>query len=211
MKTGNNSLLLSAALVMLVWVGLPIPAFAGTTPIVYHSPNDDGQRPPFTPLMTPGPNVVLHLYMDEAGGTAIASPSGPCASGVGEERCGWDVAIEAYGGVGLVGFLETGDVVAGLQTSPLSRLRTNGGQVISGELGPVKLGDLEVVMAAEGGVYLKEGRVVAADQQPVDLPQTDLLIVVPEPDWDVSLAAGCALLLGIAGAARRRSESTADL
>ena len=61
-----------------------------------------------------------------------------------------DPTVDASGLVDFVSFTESGDVVAGLTTGAQPMLRFNGGAPVVGELGPVKLGDLEITSAGEG-------------------------------------------------------------
>jgi hypothetical protein len=174
-----------------------------TSPVVYHSPSDDGQRPGSPPLQPPGGNFVLHLYMDEGDGSATASQSNPCGGGDGDERCGWDLAIEASGLVDFVSFSESGDVIAGLTSGPSPLLRFNGGSPGAGELGSIKLGDLEISSTGNGSVFLSSGTVVSSAQARVTLPVSEL-IELPEPAIGLSLAAGAAFLAAMNHRRRRR-------
>jgi hypothetical protein len=196
--------------VLFVAMNLTMPpplARAGTAPVVYHSPNDDGLRfGEGTPMTTPSPSFVLHLYMDEDDGTATASTLDACGMGDGDERCGWDLTIETSGAVDFVAFTEAGDVVAGLSTGSLPRLLFNGGVPSTGELGVVKLGDLEISSTGVGTVLLNRGTVVTADQNKVSLILTDI-ITVPEPGVAISLVAGAAMLRLLR--TRRRGQAEA--
>ena len=176
----DRQLRAAAALVFLLLAQSSGFALAGTSPVVYHSPADDGTRPLAPLTVAPSPSEVLHLYMDESDGSADASPSNACGSGSGDERCGWKLTFDASGQVDFTSFTPSGDVIANLTTGAQARLICNGGNPTSGELGPVKLGDLEISSTGEGQVGLTAGAVVDSAQQKVTLAP-DVVIHVPEP------------------------------
>lgn len=178
-------------------------ALADTDPIVYHSPGDDGAPPVGVPLYAPGSTVILHLYMGERDGSSQASTTAPCESGDGNERCGWDLEIGADGAVDFLGFAGSGDVVWGLRTGTEPRLRLNGGAPDTGQLGAVKLGDLEITAPGPGGVRLLGGTAVDAALRKVELEASEI-VTVPEPGGG---AFGLAALLGMRFLARRRTST----
>jgi hypothetical protein len=211
MRNPAFQIFVAASLACTLVALLPGAAYSAADPVVYHSPNDDGQR--FgggagggTPTTTPSPSFVLHLYMDEDNGTTTASTLDACGTGDGDERCGWDLAIETSGAIDFVAFSGSGDVVAGLTTGSLPRLVFNGGIPNTGELGVVKLGDLEISSTGMGTVFLSGGTVVSADQNKVGLTATNI-ITVPEPGAAISLVAGAALLSLLRTRRRARSEA----
>ena len=176
---------------------------AAAVPRVYHSPADDGVGDPSPPYLPSGGSLTLHLYMDETGGSAVPSlPAEVCHTGSGDERCGWDLAIEPEGDLTFTSFTPTGDVVWGLTAT---RLRFNGGAFDTGELGPVKLGDLVVASTGDGQVQLTQGTVVDAAllrQSLVSGP----IVFVPEPAMGLALVAGAGLLHGLLRSQRRRAR-----
>ncbi|MEZ4290025.1 MAG: PEP-CTERM sorting domain-containing protein [Myxococcota bacterium] len=187
----------------------PPSAPATTLPVVYHSPADDGARPSAPTVFPSGATFVVHLYMDESSGGVQASASDVCESGGGTERCGWDLVVEGVGDVDFVSFVGVGDVVFGLSPAPAPRLRMNGGAPISGELGVVKLGDLEVATSGEGSVELIEGVVADAALARVVLAASPVVVVVvPEPDAIAMLGVGLTSLLA---RRRRRRERIAAI
>lgn len=189
-----RAVLAAAAFALLLLVQSPPIAIASTSPVVYHSPSDDGARPAMPLTVAPGPNATLHLYMEESDGSSDASPLDlVCGGGSGDERCGWHLTIDASGGVDFVAFTPSGDVIANLTTGAQPELRFTGGNAAAGELGPVKLGDLEISTSGDGEVDLFAGTVVDSARQKVTLaPAT--VIYVPEPGQLLMLISGASLL-----------------
>lgn len=182
-------------------------ARASTDPVVYHSPDDDGARPASVPAIDGGGAVsTVHLYMDEASGSATPSSAAPCEAGEGNERCGWALALVGADGLEIVDFRPEGDVVFELGSGPLPRIRLNGGRLDAGELGPVKLGDLDVrALTGVGTGRLESGGVLDARLDPVALPPQPLFYA-PEPGLASALLPGLLLLARLMGGRRRRSR-----
>jgi hypothetical protein len=188
--------------VLILALLLLLPSGAATAiPRVYHSPADDGVQLPYPLALPGGGSHTLHLYMDETDGSALPSPVEACLDGIGDERCGWDIAVESDGGVTLTSFTPSGDVIAGLTAT---RLRANGGKFDTGELGPVKLGDLIVVSAGSGDVSLAQGIVVDAALLRQSLAPAPI-VHVPEPAIALLLAMGAGLLPALARLRHNRS------
>jgi hypothetical protein len=145
--------------------------------------------------------------MDEADGSAVPSlPAEACLSGSGDERCGWDLAIESLGALTLTSFTPVGDVVASVTPT---RLRFNGGAFDTGELGPVKLGDLVIASTGDGEVTLTQGTVVDAALLRQSLASGPI-VHVPEPSRAFLLAMGAGLLARLQRLQRRRADRGAS-
>src|SRR5690606_16374180 len=77
-----------------------------------------------------------------------------------------------------------------------------GGDAVAGELGPIRIGELQLdVPAQDWSVALTQGSAVDAAFDLVDL--SPAFVAVPEPDVASGLAAGALSLLGVATVRRR--------
>ena len=161
-------------------------------PVVYNSPADDGANPGTSVSFPLGGIQTLYLYGD--GGSLVSSSGVVCEDGSGEETCGWDVLVEARGGVTFTEFRPASDIHHSL--GPVT-LRFNGGNHQLGQLGATKLGELDIDTSAEGSVQISGGQTVDAGLRLHDLHVTRL-ILVPEPGAISSLLAGSALLSALA-------------
>lgn len=207
-RTGAGARARFGALIALALFSSGI-ARGSTEPVVYHSPGDDGTPPVSVPAIEgSGAIETVHLYMDEATATATPSTALPCEAGDGNERCGWSLSLVAVDGLEIVEFRPEGDVVFEIGGGPLARIRLNGGRLDAGELGPVKLGDLDVrATTAAGTGRLESGTVLDARLDPVAL-DPEILFYVPEPAFLSTLLAGLLLLGGLAGRSSRRGART---
>jgi lysophospholipase L1-like esterase len=191
-------------LAFFLWVSLPLcyvlasAAHAGV-PTLYHSPGDDGIRPAGVPVEPGSPNVKLFLYLD-AGGLATAAGT-PCVDGDGDELCGWEFLLETAGPVVIQGFLPDPqqDIVERTGASDFAAI---GGYAVDGELGPIRVGELDLVVSAQDwSIQLGAGTAV---DSAFDLASiAGGVIAVPEPALGVQLAAGL-LLLSCLGTWRQR-------
>lgn len=114
---------------------------------VYHA--DTAGPNPGTPGVIPtGGSTVLQLFFDNG---TTTSGSVPCRNGDGDEVCGFDLHLQATGGVVLDpgGFTPEPGVVFTLTTT---LLRVAGGNPSTGDLGPTKIGDLAVSAVDVGTV-----------------------------------------------------------
>lgn len=180
-------LLRIAALIVCACLLAPVDAWAAT-PVVYASPADDGANPGIPVYVPLGGTLTLYLYGDGGG---LASSSGvACEDGSGEEICGWDVLVEARGGVSFIAFRPEGDIHHSLSANTL---RFSGGDHQLGQLGATKLGELDIDTSAEGSVQLTGGQAVDAALELHDLRVTRFTYV-PEPGVGIGLLAGAALL-----------------
>lgn len=161
---------------------------AASPPVVYFSPADDGINPG-GPSEIPGSELAtLYLYLDSG---PTASVSDPCHIGIGDEVCGWDIQVEASAGLSLIGFVGDGDVVSHISGSIL---RFNGGEVGSGTLGPVRLGELTVNGTPDSSVELLTSKSISSSlNTEIIAPAT--LVTVPEPGLLSALIVGCAAML----------------
>lgn len=147
------------------------PALAATF-IAFHSPADDGQAsskpsPPALAINL-GATATLHLYVenfDAAGpiGSGVDGSGTPraCVSGTGTEVCGWLLDLVAAG-MRIDSFSASGgNVVSQLGTGGGS-LEVAGGSA-SGELGPVKVGTLQVTaLSPNASLELRPGSFIDA-------------------------------------------------
>jgi hypothetical protein len=162
--------------------------------VLYHAAADDGVRPAFPDTLPPGP-ATLHLYMDAASGNASPSAQGTaCSAGLGDERCGFDLVVEATAGATLGGFSPAGGVTWSLTGT---RLHAVGGDFVAGELGIVKLGDLDLTVTGNGQVEV--GGEIVVDARLVGRPVPMRVVsFVPEPDGLAMLGWGLAVLVALA-------------
>lgn len=176
---------------------LLLSGVATAVPTVFHSPNDDGVPSPGQASVGLGVQT-LHFYID---GGSQASVALPCEEGGGDEVCTWEVAIVPTGDVSFAGFSNAIGVESNLQSA---LLRAIGGDPLSGDLGPTKMGDLTINSVVGGTVELDRGDSVNAAQLLVALTAGEL-VSVPEPGVPLSLACGA---LGLQLLGRWRSRAT---
>ena len=151
------SILISAALC----TALSGAARAAVT--VFQDPGNTGV-PAASPatIIVGGPDVSLNLWYLPG---STPSGSNPCLSGLGDEVCGWDFHVGATGGVVLETFTADtqpgSDIVAAISGNVL---RANGGNPITGEIGPTprRIGTLVVSATAVGSVTVVGNLIVTA-------------------------------------------------
>ena len=168
-------------------------------PSVYFSPFNNGDAPATPPEIPSSGQTMIYLYLD---GGSSASLSDPCFQGPGEEVCGWDIKIQAVGGLSLVSFDGAGDVVSHISGDTL---RFNGGDVGSGTLGAVKLGDLLVIGAADSSLELLTSQSINSMLGTETIAPSSLL-TTPEPGLGLGLLIGSAFL----GLSSRRAHRSAQ-
>lgn len=162
----------------------------GDIPIVYHSPADDGV-PLAAPLdVPPGASLTLFLYLD--GGSEPSSEI-RCATGTGDEVCFWNVVLQGAGTVTISSFTPNPGI---LHHQSGATIGINGGDPWRGDLGPRRIGEMEIDGGAFGGaLQLVSGEAVDSSLGVSALVPTD---VVPEPavglalglDWAPCSSAG---------------------
>jgi len=144
--------------------------------------------------------TTLFLYIDAG---TNASSADPCHEGSGDEICWWNLSVAGQGGLGLVSFTGSGDVVSKLTSSLLV---FNGGDARNGTLGPTKLGELVVGGTPGGTLELLPGQIVSSALS-MDAVAQATLITVPEPGQGHLLLAGVAWLCALRRRDRRRQKS----
>ena len=174
-------------LCLAVALGFGLPAGAAT-PVLYHSPADDGVNPGVPAMVGEGAGVVLHLYVD--GGAVASGPGEECYIGPNDELCGWDFGLVGQGSITFTGFAPAGDVEYNLGSTAL---RLNGGNPFVGTLGPSKVGDLEIAALDGDSVVLQRGDVVTSALTLTQVPPGPV-VMVPEPNQLILLLSGVALL-----------------
>ena len=174
-------------------------ASVAAPPTVYYSPGDNGVDPG-APVVIPAlVQTTLFLYID-AGTNASSADS--CHLGSGDEICWWNLTLEGQGGLGLVSFTGSGDVVSKLTSS---LLLFNGGDA-NGTLGPTKIGELVVDGNPGGSLELMPGQIVISALSMAPVAQSTL-VTVPEPGQNSLLFAGVVWLWALRRLARRRVKS----
>jgi hypothetical protein len=184
----------------LVWIPLLLcvagPALGGV-PVLFVSPLDDGANPGPPPVLPGSPSESLYLYLD-----AGASPTGvgtACEDGDGDELCQWEFVVQLSGAATVSNFVAdpAQDIVWNSNTSTLA---ATGGKAVVGELGPVRLGELQIGVAGPGWTAdVTAGNVVDAAFTTDSL--TTGTIALPEPGFAIQWTGGLATLLGLS---RRR-------
>ena len=169
------------------------PAGARGETIIYHSPADDGVDPGAPVPLSPAQSFFL--YADA--GPISTGLGTPCFDGNGDEICAYRFCIETTGAVGIVSFVPdpAQDLVV---SSDATRICATGGNALDGELGPLRIGELQVAVTGAGTVALTEGDAVAADLTLGAVTPR----LLPEPGSVWQLAAGIAFL-GLARARRQ--------
>lgn len=173
---------------------------AGSTISVFDSQDQSGTVPELPSFIGNGPtNSLLYLYIDVPGTpTSIGSV---CVNGDGSEICGYDLIIEATGGVEFVAFTPASGIVG---TSSQTRLRLNALHATTGLLGTSFVGSLEINTEGvqNGGVRLRDSEAIGAALWELPLAERSIAWV-PEPTGGSLLAAGLVALVGLA---RRRGS-----
>ena len=173
-------------------------ALAGT-PSVYHSPADDGLAASTTPVEPGSPLVTLFLYVDA--GPSPTSTGTACEDGDGDELCAWEFRLEASGAATIQAFLP--DPGRNLETRvSTSEFAAVGGDAIGGQLGPIRVGALDLSVAStQWTVSVGDGSAVDAGFVLVPLSQS--AIATPEPSSKALILAGLGLLVIFARRRRR--------
>ncbi|MBW2496277.1 MAG: hypothetical protein JRF61_03300 [Deltaproteobacteria bacterium] len=177
---------------MLLLTALAAQGRAGV-PLLYHSPLDDGVAPTSVPVEPGSPFVTLFLYLDAGG---VASGVGtPCVDGEGDELCAWELRLEASGPASIQAFAPDGlqDIVVRRSSQELV---ATGGNAVDGELGPIRLGELDLHITGESwSLEVTDGRTVDAAFGLVNLESG--LIAIPEPSLPLTLAVGVLALAAL--------------
>lgn len=176
---------------------LAIFSQAGAQVRVYHSPGNDGLDPGGTAPVDPSSSVTLHLYIDNPGDETLTGSV--CEDGDGSELCGYDLTLEALGGIQLTSFSEVADTTFSLTQA---RLRLNAVEAIDGVVGPIHVGDLLINASTGTTVNLTAGSALDASLTLVPIAPRSL-ISVPEPGF-LTLLGGGLLALTVLGRRRRR-------
>jgi hypothetical protein len=140
-------------------------------PVIYHSPNDDGVPAPGPVGIAPNSPATLHLYID---GGVTPSASGVCATGTGDEICGYDLDINGTGGLSLSTFTPVTGVEYHLTSTTLGIV---GGDPWRATLGPVKIGDLDVQGPDAAAIELMPSQAVSASLSTDSIPQATIATV----------------------------------
>ena len=171
-------------------------------PVLFHSVNDDGVAPTGIPQELGMPMVTLFLYLD-AGATSTTAGTA-CVDGNGDELCAWEWVLLTNGGASIQGFVpDPGqNVVSRVSATELAGI---GGDAVAGELGPIRLGEVDLnITAPAWSVSLQTGTAVTAAFNLTNIPSTE--IAVPEPGFSYAVAAGI-MFLGLTSRTRRRFVS----
>ena len=167
-------------------------------PVLYHSPGDDGSPPGGVPSLPGAPTERLYLYLDA--GAATSAPGTPCVDGEGDEVCAWEFQLLASGAAAFQTFIPDPqrEVTWSAGSADFS---ATGGDAVSGELGPLRLGELVVGVSGTGwSLELSTGSAVDAGFGLVAL--SPAVLAVPEPPAALQGLAGL-LLLGVLAVRRR--------
>ncbi len=172
------SLRFSAARIFVVSILLSSSAAAGAAPALFHSPGDDGVESLTTPVLPGSPAEILYLYLDA--GPASSAGGTPCVDGDGDEVCAWEFELLTSGAVAIQGFTpDPGRDVVWKADS--ASLRATGGDARSGEMGPLRLGEVDLnVMGTDWSVGVGAGSAVDAGFMLVEI--SGGVIAVPEPE-----------------------------
>ena len=174
------------------------PGLAGT-PVLFVSPLDDGVNPGAPPILSGSPTESLYLYL-EAGASATGVGTA-CDDGDGDELCQWEFALQLIGDASVSTFVpDPGQDV--VWSSTAGALDATGGKSTVGELGPIRIGELQ--LAISGTSWTAD--VVAGSAVDASFALDSLstgTIALPEPGATTQLLAGCAALFWLA---RRRAS-----
>jgi len=191
------------------WMILAAAALAGAAeseaaspPTIFHSPMDDGiPATAGTPTLPPGSSQPIHIYYST--GAQPSTVGTPCVDGNGDEVCAVDVTIERFGAWELLSFTPAEGVVFALSSTSL---RFNAGNPLTGSLGTVKLGDLNIDTRDAGSLSVSQADAVSADLELLPVAPS-VLVTVPEPSQAMGLLTGVAFLILL----RRRRAARASL
>lgn len=189
----------------LICVAVPgLSAHAGT-PILYHSPADDGIPPAELPIEPGSPAITLFLYIDS--GPSSSTIGAPCVDGNGDELCAWEFLLQTTGTASIQAFVPDPqrDVVS---RTIAGEFAATGGDASDGELGPIRIGELDLNVGDDNwSVMIAAGTTVDASFDRASFQP--VAIAAPEPQTLSQLAAGLLLLvwLGHLTHSRERSAS----
>jgi len=147
---------------------------------VYNSPNDDGIAGGSAGVPINGSPVLLNLYID--GGPIDSAPADKCTgNGDGDELCGWQLRLDASGGMIIEAFTPAGTVVG---TSSALTLRANGLDAINPSAGPQPVGTVTVSSQGEGELRLTSGLAVGSTLFAQAIPDAILASTAIDADSD---------------------------
>jgi hypothetical protein len=189
-----------ARLLPLLLVLFASSAFAA--PVVYHSPGDDGVDPGL-PVSVSEPTDSLFLYVDA--GPLVSGAGTPCFDGNGDELCAFRFCLETSDFVSVASF-DPDPARDLVWTASLSQLCATGGDAVTGELGPIRIGEVVLGVAGSGMAEIVEGKGVGAGLSLEDVPPR--VLALPEPSRAWQLGAGLVFLLAL-GRLRRESKAGA--
>ena len=175
---------------------LPITVHAAQ---IFHSDADDGIA---TPLVTGGPGQLVFLYIQQ--GAIASAPTTACATGLGDEICGYDLDLRGIGELTITAFTPdpASDLVSNLSGGVL---QINGLDTVSPVPGPQRIGTL-TIDGTVGALIKVDAEVVRADLSTETLVASTV-VTVPEPSFLVALAFGALAIGGWARSSRRRATS----
>ncbi len=190
----------------------PCP-IASESPVVYHSPGNDGKQSCVAVTEKPSELPTLHLYMN-TGTQVTPNPANRCKDGLGtgSELCGWDLRIALQGFIAQ-SFVPDPAIAASVETSFLpsnTEVRINwiDPSNPTSPPGPIRIGDLVLSNSGAPATVQVTSDSAAVGSNLNVLPMSSRTLYVPEPDSRLSLAAGAALLIMLA---RRRRRASAAL
>ncbi|MFK7888117.1 MAG: thrombospondin type 3 repeat-containing protein [Gammaproteobacteria bacterium] len=172
-----------ATMASCVLLGVASSALADV-PLIFHSPANDGLSNSTAAITVGGMSSQVNLWLD---GGATASSRVCNVEATGDEVCGYDILIEASGGVSLLSFSPASGVVA--QLDGTQSLRAN--QIdIDAQTGPRPVGTLSIMASASGDLQLTGGVFVDAALTETTLSEaTQLAITGTDSDADSVLDA----------------------
>jgi hypothetical protein len=174
---------------------LAAPA-AAVPPPLYHSPADDGVSGGIPATVAAGAPVALHLYL---GVGATVSTSDPCFQGDGDELCGYLLRLIGSG-VALVSFTPAdADTLYNLASGQID---ITGGDFQTGDVGPIKVGDLTISGPEGATLDLEVGDFVTTALTKEQAATPVAIVQLPEPGGALPVSLSLALLAAL-GAARR--------
>jgi len=183
-------------------------------PVVYHSPNTQGDPPAVSPfLLLPLNGQPLHVFLDyQNDGDADPSTQGTmCVDADGDETCAFDVLITMQSDVAVFASFTpaSGGIVGRIDPVDQRTLRVNGIDV-NGMAIPAEIGTLMVHAAGARQLQISvagKHRVGAGGQ--LDAIQSQVIVNMPEPGQGWLLASGLAALGLLARLRRGRPAARA--
>jgi hypothetical protein len=166
---------------------------AGAAVQIFHSPGDDGVPATGPATIAEGGVQTVFLYID--GGPTASAVDAACDVGVGDEVCGYELALSGIGGLTLASFnADPGaDVMVALSAGSIA---IGGLDTVAPAAGPKRIGELNVNSVAGGELALTGGEAVGADlTSETILPGT--VVTVPEPMQVLLLGSGLILLASL--------------